>query len=458
MKPSQPDLKIEKKSLRELLKSIELIVGNFSNYETVTGPGEDIPFTSKPAQQLLHGLGVPNVIPATNQFFGLPSKKSNGIPLAEKNNPRVLIRSFAYPKSYDMLEITGARIDRLVNSAKVYVNSDIFPKGHYKEIIAPGTLVQQTKDKSPKTGIHLQNMAVGVCHVQEIDLLAEPIITADGRGILDQRIGKIDVNDPAILLLSTPALNMGGGTGNRLTKDQQVQYIESMYRNLFHAAISEGREYIALPAAGLGVFGGDPKTYFSSLMNVAKEFPELNIIYNSGNPKNAPIFDELLLESKLTNIVRTDKDVLFIAHELTKQNILCSFHNPSDADVVLKINDVGQYWKFGKGAGYVGEEHVGAMSSAPLNSFQLNPKAYQNIVERAFLTKPLYTHTEQPIIDVEPVKVQPEISEEKSFSFLELLLKVISNFITAILNAYSYIKELVLCADNENTNQNTIRP
>lgn len=89
--------------------------------------------------------------------------------------------------------------------------------------------------------------------------------------------------------------------------------------------------------------------------------------------------------------MRTDRDVFILAHQLTQQGKPCAFHNPSDADVVFGIYDVGEYWKNGKGSGYVGEEHIGAMSTAPLNSRNLNPRAYDNVVEQKFLQKPLYT-------------------------------------------------------------------
>ncbi|KTC78242.1 hypothetical protein [Legionella brunensis] len=381
------NIKVAKRmTLNDTLQSIESAVGKFSDYQTTTGHGQDIPFPQKPAQQFLHGLGVPNVsVPL--------SKKPHGQTLPQTGNGDVTISSFD-PKSSDKLVITGARIDRLVKSAKTYVNTDIFPKGHFQEILSPETLTAQTQEKSSKTGVHLQNMAVGLCHVQEIDLLATPIIVYDGKAVLGPRKGTIDVDAPAMLLLSTPALNVAYGTGKNLTKEQQVEYIESMYRLLFHAASNEGREYIAMPAAGLGVFGGDPEMYFNALMNVAKDFPKLNIIYHSGKPGNAPIFDKLLKQHGLENLVRTDRDVLLVAHELTQQGKPCAFHNPSDADVVLGINDVGEYWKNGKGSGYVGEEHIGAMSTAPLNSRLLNPNAYQNVVEHSFLKNPLYTLVE----------------------------------------------------------------
>jgi len=278
-------------------------------------------------------------------------------------------------------------------SAKTYVNEDIISADEFAKVVAPGILTKQTQGKS-STGEYLQNLAVGICHAQKVDLLAEPSINPQGKAILGPRSGSIDTGAPAMLLLSSPALNVGYGLGNTLTPEKKVQYIEGMYRNLFNAATSEGYKYIALPAAGLGVFEGDPETYFTALMKIAKEFPNLNIIYNSGDSPKKPtavLFDKLLVDNEPTNLVRTDKDVLFVAHKLTQTGKPCAFHNPSDSDVVLGIYDVGEYWKTGKGRDYVGEEHIGAMTTAPINSRGLNPKAYEDVVKCSFLSKPEMT-------------------------------------------------------------------
>lgn len=371
--------------LDKLVKDLK--VGTFSGYLTTSGPGQDIPFALKPAQQFLSKLG------AVDNPNAKLSKTSDGKALSDKSSPDVIVSSFEEELGYKtkaQLTITGARSDELLASAKIYINEDIISAAEFTRVVAPGTLENQTRVKS-SSGEYLQNLAVGICHAQKVDLLAEPSINSERKAILGPRSGSIDAGEHAMLLLSSPALNVGYGLGNTLTPEKKVQYIEGMYRNLFNAATSEGYKYIALPAAGLGVFKGDPNTYFTALMKIAKEFPELNIIYNSGHPSNAGLFDTLLEENKPANLVRTDKDVLFIAHELTKQEKPCAFHNPSDADVVLGIYDVGEYWKTGKGNSYVGEEHIGAMTTAPINSRELNPKAYENVVKCSFLSKPIIT-------------------------------------------------------------------
>ena len=364
------------KSLTDLLKEVEQTTGSFSAYKTTIGDGEDISFTNKPAQKFLTGLGV------VNKKNAPLSTKPKGEPIPEAGNDSVSVTGFDPSHPTDNLVITGTRIDRLIKSAKTYVNTDIFPEGQFATAIKQGGIHPQDKGISPTSKLHWQNMAAGVCHVQEIDLLVEQIVDSDGEAVCAPRKGVIDENAPALLLLSSPALNFSYGTGNSLNETQKAAFIAGMFRNLFNATVSEGRQYIAMPAAGLGVFGGDPELYFSKLMEVAKEFPELNIIYHPA--ANGAVFDKQLKLANPANVVRAHKDVMFIANELTQQGYPCAFHNPSDADVVYGLYDVGEYWKFGTGSGYVGEEHIGAMTTAPLNSRLLNPSAYQNVVEHAF--------------------------------------------------------------------------
>lgn len=356
------------------LAEIEANVGKFSTYKTTAGAGEAIPFQDKPAQSFLHGLGVANV---PHPLSKLPEES---LPI----NPGmdVTVKSFD-TKVSGSLVIQADRVARLLKSAKIYVNNDIMPQGLYVT-----TLTGIDGSVSKDIGIHWQNLAVGVCHVQEIDLLATHVMNERGEAISAPRTGEILDDAPALLLLSSPALNFGYGMAGHLTRNQQIDFIKGMYRNLFFAALAEKREYIAMPAAGLGVFKGDPEIYFTSLMKVAKEFPELKIIFHPAQFENQ--FDKALQKANPDNVVKATKDVLFIADELTKSGKPCAFHNPSDSDVVYGLYDVGEYWKTGKGAGYVGEEHIGAMSTAPLNSKGLNPQAYANVVERNFRPSELF--------------------------------------------------------------------
>jgi O-acetyl-ADP-ribose deacetylase (regulator of RNase III) len=353
------------KQLQQQIQDLEKTVGTFSRYESSVGASENIPFSKKPAQQFLHGLGCPD---ETSSL----SKHPSTIKAAD-----VAVISFD-DKNKTKLTITKERVVQLLASGKTYINTDIMPEGVFAETLGRHGSQEQTKEKS--TEEYWQNLAVAVCHSQKIDLLATQRIT-DGKAITVPKSGRIDVGSPALTLLSAPALNVGYGTAREMSKDKKNTFIKAMYRNLFNAASSEGCEYIVMPAAGLGVFGGNPDDYFSALMQVATEYPDLNIVYHPAQFGSQ--FDKALEQYQGNNVVRATKDVVFLASELNEKGFNAALHNPSDADVVYGVNDVGEYWKHGKGAGYVGEEHIGAMSTAPLNSRGLNPNAYENIVERS---------------------------------------------------------------------------
>lgn len=389
------------------LQEIESRVGTFAVYDCTSNKGKDIqrgenlPLDVKPAQQMLMRLNVKRV--ESND----PSVTRNGKPIPQNKNPKVTIKAF--DGAGTKLDIEGKRVDRLIKSAKVYVNNDIISSADYLNATKATiknqdqrTLNALNNRQDMKNGdYHLLNLAVGICHVEEIDLLVTQKLV-DGKAVSAPRTGTIKEGDPAVLLLSTPALNFGygGKLGAQLSNDDRQAFITGMYRNIFHAAQSEGREYIAMPAAGLGVFAGDPKEYFAILGEVAKEFPNLSILYHPGKYPNE--FDaELQKPGAPNNLIKLTKDVVFVANELTQAGYSCALHNPSDADVVYGVGDVGEYWKIGKGAGYVGEEHIGATTTAVLNSKLLNPQAYSKVVGHSFTAQKVSRHSADKQEEVE---------------------------------------------------------
>lgn len=315
-----------------------------------------------------------------------------------------------------ILTIRKERIAEQLASYKVYVNKSIYTND-YKNVhkdIKSTIDIRQTKTPLEKDW---RNMALGICHAQKIDLLAEPVSVND-LALLQPRQGVINAGEPAILLLSTPALNCGYGydpnkkdravgPGSFLTPSQKKFFIKEMYRLLFYTAQREGYQYIALAPAGLGVFKGEPLTYFKALISIAKEFPSLNIIYNPGpdaatfqallDNQRKQLFDlqkqsaeklsarlselkgklekarlemnqttrsikklkydiketersiEILnnnqYSSPLDNLMATNRDVIYLADRLTRKGSPCALHNASDADAVLNFQDIGQYWK-----------------------------------------------------------------------------------------------------------------
>ncbi len=352
--------------MRNLLDEVEKIVGKFSTYETTTGKAENIQFQDKPAQQLCASLGC-----SANAASALTSPPATGLYF----NSDVTLPSGFSPG----LSISKERLKRLHASAKVFLSEDLgWTPEKYKKYVESNPKAQ---DNSVDSENYWQNMAVGVCHTQEIDLLVSHQKYEDGKAYTAPREGAVDDSKPPILLLSSPALNITYGTAGNLTDLQRKAHIQAMYRNIFNAAVQSKLAYIAMPAAGLGVFGGNAAEYFSALMAVAKEFPKLNIIYHPGHPNNnTPFQSAMEAASNPLNVAQATKDVLYIADELCKRGIQCALHNPSDADVVYGVYDVGEYWKNGKGNGFVGEEDIGAKTTAVLGSKGLNPNAYANPV------------------------------------------------------------------------------
>ncbi|MDR3443162.1 MAG: hypothetical protein P4L65_09105 [Legionella sp.] len=346
-------------SLQELIRLIEADkgIGVFSKSHKTIGKGHTytIPFALKPAQQVLAALGA--------------SKDP------EHGNTDVTVSSFK-PGTKSELVITRSRIDRLLKSAKIYVDTSKIPAGEYQKALA---------SKTP-----LEHLPTGVCHSQEIDLLVDTVTSEHGRAHTTVRHGSITENAPAILLLSSAKLNLNDS--HQKNKNNPLSLIKDMYRNLFQAALSEGRNYIAMPATGLGRSNGDPALYFAALMAAASEYPSLNIIYNPGKYSNE--FDSALHDARkqcaLLNVDRTSKNILFVAANLIQQEKpkLCAVHNPCNADAFYGLADVGGHWKSSSILGdlLLGEEsrtfqtYIGTVTTAPLN--RINPEADNKIVER----------------------------------------------------------------------------
>lgn len=378
------------------LKKLESEIGLFSkqyktnNVKGHAGLAQDIAFDYKPAQQFLKQLGGHSKDPL-----------SVGLSNEELKKP-ILIKSFSPKDNPAELEIAAACVKKLLDSAKLYINTSLFPAGLYEKLITKET---NTPEKTPSTN-ELYNLAVGVCHAQIIYPLTRAIKNNHGRSISTPYSSTIKENNPGILLLSCPRLNFKEGYTDLLSEEQQIEYIESMYRNLFQATLSEGRYFLAMPAAGLGKSGGSPELYFSSLMNVAREFPELTLIYHPSSHEKA--FNTALGKAQLSNVLVAKKDIIVITERLTQQGKPCALHVPCSNDVIYGHCDVGGLWKKEKNKQFTLQEYIGSMTTAPLNSYGFNPKAYQTLIER-----PLHAPKQalpQPTVP-EPKPTAPIINE-----------------------------------------------
>lgn len=373
-------------SLKDLVKTINENeeIGSFSKSHKTIGNSHTyrIPFASKPSQQVIAALGGPETYDDKHAL--LTAKKE----IKTTGNSKVKVSGFTSSTPESTLTLSGKRLDRLFSSAKIYVDTSIFPPGHYQKTLAEKLTLQK---KLPKENnkIDWENLAVAVCHAQEIDLLVTTCVSSHGRAHTTVRpSASIHSKAPAFLLLSSPKLNLNKDHSKALQeKDEQLKFITSMYRNLFNAAVSEQREYIVMPAAGLTNHGGSPEMHFSALMAVAQEYPALNIIYNADNHKSA--FDSALkTANNPANVARTTKDIIAVADYLMNtEGKSCAIYNPSSSNVVYGLSDVGEHWQattltLGTNPGKTLQAYIGTISTAPLNSYGINPGAFMNIIER----------------------------------------------------------------------------
>ncbi|WP_133135781.1 hypothetical protein [Legionella rowbothamii] len=373
-------------SLKDLVKTINENedIGSFSKSHKTIGNSHTyrIPFASKPSQQVIAALGGPETY--DDKHVLLTAKKD----IKTTGNSKINVRSFTPNTPESTLTLSGKRLDRLFSSAKIYVDTSIFPPGHYRKALTE-KLTEQKKLPKENNKVNWENLAVAVCHAQEIDLLVTTCVSNHGRAHTTVRpSASIHSKAPAFLLLSSPKLNLNRDHSNALKeKDEQLKFITSMYRNLFNAAVSEQREYIVMPAAGLTNHGGSPEMHFSALMAVAQEYPTLNIIYNAANHKSA--FDSALkTANNPANVARTTKDIIAVADYLMNTaGKSCAIYNPSSSNVVYGLSDVGEHWQsttltIGTNPGKTLQAYIGTISTAPLNSYGINPGAFTNIIER----------------------------------------------------------------------------
>ncbi|MGC1183480.1 hypothetical protein [Legionella sp.] len=330
----------------------------------------DILFALQPSQQIIARLNK------TAQISG---------------NPNCVITSFIPNESENKLIITGKCIDKLLKSAHIYLNSHLVTESDYKTVME----LLKTKSDIPEKykGIDWKNRAVGVCHAQEIHLLAGTFINKKSEVLSTVLPDETTITEdtPTLLLLSNPILDL-----SKLDFQNNEKYpdlITSMCRNLFNAAMSEGRDYIVMPEANLGRHKA--KMFFGALMAVAKEYPNLNIIYHA---KHKKIFDEILNSAfnendfkngtKTINVTRTNKNIILEAASLMSENKLCALHYPVSSNVIFGLSDISEHGQspghslLRKNRNKTFQTFIGTVSTAILGSYSINPTAFSKIVER----------------------------------------------------------------------------
>lgn len=244
-------------------------------------------------------------------------------------------------------------------------------------------------------------LATNICHAQE----AHFFIEQEKRGDLalnKLRNDNLDKQVPNVIL-SIPGINVAYGgmpvktidgvlfLGRNQKTDTGVVFnpvvtveecITNMWEAVLDGAVLQDVRNLSMPAIGLGAFAGEHEgkiapLYFQSLFKLLSSEKYKgkfdNVFFNPMAQGKAFDAELVKFQKELTNcncnVVNFNGDVLLLGVELAKQGHRCALLNPSDADVTWGVYDVGEYYKFGN---YVGEEHIGATSTAMLGSRGVN--------------------------------------------------------------------------------------
>lgn len=236
-------------------------------------------------------------------------------------------------------------------------------------------------DKTANTSMLI--LASGICLAGDIHFLVEQ---HKSNGLAYNKIRKGNLNKATpTLLLSIPGLNLRYGVD--IEKSLQKELIIQMWDCVLAAAKRKGVKFLSIPAIGLGAFAGKNPSqtasfYFDSLMKLlaTKYKNDFSSIYyctrSSKKPEGFNTEFQTALNQYADKIGKTQiqnykNDVKFLAVELAKQNIRCALINPSDADVVWGVRDVGEYYKQVKNS-YAVEEDIAATSTAPFLSREIS--------------------------------------------------------------------------------------
>lgn len=376
--------------LQQLVEKYEKLVGTYSKeYRIIDvnnkhSQAKYIPSDQRPSYQLLKKFG--GTIDPHESLSTLEKNVHSGPKVYKdiKINPFSLTK-----KSTDAhaVTISAARQKELQDSAKVYLNTDIISEDIYRSLWLKDHKALKL-DENAICNINKEywtNLAAGgVCVAQKLDSFCIPLQGAGNVATFQPTpAGIIESDAPSILLLSTPRLQFGGHftlkTADYLSPAKQTENIEAMYRNVFNAARTEGYKYIAMAAVGFGSSGGKPQQYFEALMTVAKEFPDLNIIYNPN--KYASDFEKVLANTEPQNICKTSMDITAFSLKHTKDGTPTALVDICDSNAVYGLCDFGGKWK---------EEHdlinhpkfsfLAYMTTLILNSFGINPDAFKKII------------------------------------------------------------------------------
>ncbi|KAL0242816.1 hypothetical protein GEMRC1_005379 [Eukaryota sp. GEM-RC1] len=239
--------------------------------------------------------------------------------------------------------------------------------------------------KSLKTPLLI--LASAVVHAQLVHFFVEQAVDTKGFALNQIRSCFLDDCKPN-LLVSVPGLNFAYSSLSPMLVDtfrHDSTQIFKILSNLWFSVLSAVKHYqythLAIPAIGLGVFlsgssmSGKEQSdlarmYFDSLMTVYELFKtSIPVVYFNPMRFKQELNDSIKQFSNQDHVINFQCDVKLIVVELAKAGVCAALLNPSDADVMWGVYDVGEYWKNGS---YAAEEDLACTSTAVLGSAGIN--------------------------------------------------------------------------------------
>ncbi|KAL0207104.1 hypothetical protein P9112_012815 [Eukaryota sp. TZLM1-RC] len=402
--------------------NIASTIGNFSHYSGLDGKPIFEPGRSGfAARSFLHQLGAVNLTDGRLTYL----KTS----IDHINEPSIVIiraEDRYIRQSYGDSEVTISleEVKRLWDSARLFCDSSIVPVNFYFKLVnefihgskssfseqevysfvqvfgksTAQSVLQQYSDhgfysyndceKALNTSFLI--LASAVAHSQLVHFFVEQEVI-DGLALSKLRSGRLD-DYPPTLLISVPGFNFAYASISRSLLKEFVKSpftlrprFMALWKIVLSALVYYNYRVLVLPAIGLGVFLGgrdsvkeDIATMYFETLAESLELVEFkskvdHVFYHP--MKYGKQLESVISRFSGTVLTAFYKDVKMFVVELSKNGFNAALVNPSDADVIWGVFDVGEYWKFSAKAA---EEDFACTSTAVIGSFGINP-VYKDI-------------------------------------------------------------------------------
>jgi len=172
----------------------------------------------------------------------------------------------------------------------------------------------------------------------------------------------------------------GSAEGDWKTDTAKAEFkarVKTTYNMIFQSCTDHGVTHVSLIPMGLGVFlpriqADDVKLmYFDAQLELLAEndYGFHTVFINPGPAKRQ--VETLLRHNRYKfscNVMIHTKNGKYLAQQLVRAGYQAAGLNPSDCIAVLQ-GRMGYWWEVGRGSRYVGEEDIGATSTAPLMQY-----------------------------------------------------------------------------------------